>query len=102
MYLMMMYSLGVVHSTPSIPSLNSLINNRAGTLLILTYAATSKLFIATNTFHGIFEVCFPLVVSFFLNGNFQFVCLNMQSFCSFGNWLCDLVYKNGGLNDKVL
>ena len=54
-YLMMMYSLAVVHGTPCIPSLSSLINSHARALLILMHAAIQVVYI--NTFRGMFVVC---------------------------------------------
>ena len=54
-YLMMLYSLAVVHGMPCIPSLSSLIARVTRALLILTHAAIQVVYI--NTFCGMFVVC---------------------------------------------
>ena len=56
-YLMMLYSLAVVHGTPCIPSLTKFTDHQshARALLILTHAAIQVVYI--NTFRGMFVVC---------------------------------------------
>ena len=50
------------------------------------------LYSLTNLAIGSYD--FSLVASFSLDGSFQAnqrICLNVNHFCSFDNWLCDLI-----------
>ena len=54
-YMMMLYSLAVVHDMPCIPSLSSLITRVTCALLIPMHEAIQVVYI--NTFRGMFVVC---------------------------------------------